>query len=43
LLGQPRLVFNPPIGKKYLQPGSGFLIKHFFFFDDLFKAWQRQS
>jgi hypothetical protein len=38
-LGEPRLVFNPPIRKKSLQAGSGWLSKWFYSFDDLFKAW----
>lgn len=39
LLGEPRLVFNPPIQKKNLQRGTGWLSKRFWSFDQLFKAW----
>lgn len=39
LLGEPRLVFNPPILKKHIQGGSGWLSKRFFSFDDLFEKW----
>lgn len=38
-LGQPRLVFNPPIKKANLQTGSGWLSKRFFSFEELFEAW----
>jgi len=38
-LGQPRLVFNPPVRKERLQKGRGWLSKRFFSFDDLFAAW----
>ena len=38
LLGQRRLIFHPPILKSLLQEGAGFLSKHFFSFDQLFKA-----
>lgn len=38
-LGEPRLVFNPPIKKDNLQKGKGWLSKRFFSFDELFKAW----
>lgn len=38
-LGAPRLVFNPPIGKEYLQGGKGWLSKRFYSFDSLFEAW----
>jgi hypothetical protein len=39
LLGEPRLVFNPPIHKEKLQKGKGWLSRRFFSFDDLFAAW----
>lgn len=38
-LGQPRMVFNPPIEKTHLQAGRGYLSKLFYSFDDLFEAW----
>lgn len=38
-LGTPRLVFNPPIWKEYLQKGKGWLSKRFYSFDNLFEAW----
>jgi len=38
-LGQPRLIFNPPVRKESLQKGSGWLSKRFFSFDVLFAAW----
>jgi len=38
-LGTPRLVFNPSIGKEYLQKGKGWLSKRFYSFDSLFEAW----
>ncbi len=38
-LGEPRLVFNPPIPKSNLQEASGILVKHFFSFEDLFAGW----
>ncbi|MGD1088046.1 MAG: hypothetical protein ABR955_04890 [Verrucomicrobiota bacterium] len=43
LLGEPRLVFNPPISKEYLQGGKGWLSRRFFSFDDLFMAWGRKK
>ena len=39
LLGEPRLVFNPPIRKENLQSGKGWLSRRFFSFDELFAAW----
>jgi hypothetical protein len=39
LLGEPRLVFNPPIQKEKLQKGKGWLSRRFFSFDELFAAW----
>jgi hypothetical protein len=39
-LGEPRLVFNPPIPKSRLQGGHGWLSKRFYSFDDLFTAWK---
>jgi hypothetical protein len=39
-LGEPHLVFNPPIKKECLQKGAGFLQKRFRSFDELFSAWQ---
>lgn len=41
LLGEPRLVFNPPVRKERLQKGKGWLSRRFFSFDDLFAAWGR--
>lgn len=41
LLGEPRLVFNPPIKKGNLQGGSGWLSKRMFSFDELFEAWSK--
>ena len=38
-LSAPRLVFNPPVLKNKLQKNPGFLYKHSYSFDDLFKAW----
>ncbi|MDP2887108.1 MAG: hypothetical protein Q8P51_19045 [Ignavibacteria bacterium] len=38
-LGKPRLAFNPPIKKNFLQAGSGFLSKNYFTFDQLYQAW----
>ena len=43
LLGEPRLAFNPPLDKRALQAGKGFLSKRFFSFDQLFAAWGRTS
>lgn len=40
-LGQPRLVFNPPIKKEHIQKGSGWLSKQFISFDKLFNAWNK--
>lgn len=40
LLGQPRLVFNPPVRKEKIQAGRGFLSKQFLSFDELFAAWK---
>jgi hypothetical protein len=37
-LSIPRLVFNPPVLKKNLQVGSGFLSKRSYSFDELFEA-----
>jgi hypothetical protein len=39
-LGEPRLVFNPPVRKENLQKGSGWLSKRFLSFDELFRAWK---
>lgn len=39
-LGEPRLVFNPPVQKECLQKGKGWLSKRFLSFDELFCAWQ---
>jgi hypothetical protein len=39
LLGQPRLVFNPPVKKEKLQAGKGWLSKRVFSFDELFEGW----
>ena len=38
-LGEPRLVFNPPVRKELLLKGKGWLAKKYFTFDELFKAW----
>lgn len=38
-LGKPRLVFNPPVRKEWLQSGTGWLSRHFYSFDELFDAW----
>ena len=38
-LGEPRLVFNPPVKKQKLQAGTGWLSKRVFSFDTLFEAW----
>lgn len=38
LLGKPRMLFNPPIEKKKLQEGNGFLSKHFYEFDEIFES-----
>ncbi len=38
-LEEPRLVFTPPVQKRYLQKGKGYLNKRFLSFDELFKAW----
>lgn len=38
-LGEPRLVFNPPVKKENLQAGRGWLSKNYLTFDALFKAW----
>lgn len=40
-LGEPRLVFNPPVRKENLQKGRGWLSKRTFSFDELFAAWSR--
>ena len=40
LLGKPRMLFNPPIGKAFLMDGNGFLSKRYYEFDDLFEAAQ---
>lgn len=38
LLNKPRLLFNPPIEKKSLQKGSGWLSKNYYEFDELFES-----
>lgn len=38
-LGVPRLAFNPPVRKEFLQSGKGWLSKRFISFDELFLAW----
>ncbi len=40
-LGEPHLVFNPPIKKERLQKGRGWLSKRIFTFEDLFSAWTK--
>lgn len=42
VLSQPRLAFHPPIEKRYLQRGKGWLSRRTFSFDDLFVAWHHQ-
>lgn len=42
-LGEPRLVFNPPVKKECLQKGKGWLSKRFLSFDDLFSAWEGKN
>lgn len=39
LLGEPRLVFAPPIHKENLQIGKGQLSKRYYSFDDFYAAW----
>ena len=41
LLNTPHLVFNPPIDKRNLVGGRGFLGKRFFSFEELFSAWDQ--
>lgn len=41
LLGEPRLVFNPPIKKESLQKGKGWLSRRVFSFDEFFEAWSK--
>ncbi|MBI3251696.1 MAG: hypothetical protein HYZ52_00025 [Candidatus Omnitrophica bacterium] len=38
-LGEPRLVFNPPVLKDQIQKGKGWLSKRFLSFDELFAGW----
>jgi hypothetical protein len=38
LLGKPRMLFNPPIEKRNLQDGNGWLSKNYYEFDELFEA-----
>jgi hypothetical protein len=40
-LGEPRLVFNPPVRKDNLQKGKGRLSKRTFSFDELFVGWSK--
>jgi hypothetical protein len=40
-LGKPRLCFNPPIKKKNLQSGSGWLSRRKFSFDELLDGWRK--
>lgn len=40
-LGKPRLVFNPPVQKDWLQSGKGWLSRRFYSFDELYDAWGR--
>lgn len=42
-LGEPRLVFNPPILKRTFGGGSGQLAKHYFSFDNLYEAWNHKK
>jgi hypothetical protein len=37
-LSVPRLAFNPPIQKPFLQKGRGFLNNHFYSFDEFYQA-----
>jgi len=39
ILGEPRLVFNPPVKKENLQEQPGTLVKRFYAFDELFASW----
>ena len=39
MLGEPQLVFTPPIRKDTLQGGSGWLSKRYFSFEEFFKVW----
>ena len=41
-LGEPRLVFNPPVKKENLQKGKGWLSKRTFDFDQLFAGWKER-
>lgn len=41
VLGDPRLVFNPPVKKNYVQKGAGHLSKNYLTFDHLFHAWTK--
>lgn len=47
ILDKPRLVFNPPIRKEFLQAhprkGPAMLGKNFFTFDQLFRAWNSEK
>jgi hypothetical protein len=38
-LSIPRLAFNPPIQKPFLQDGRGFLNRHYYLFDEFYQAW----
>ena len=38
-VGEPRLVFSPPVKKENIQGGRGHLSKTFLTFDHLYKAW----
>jgi hypothetical protein len=38
-LSTPRLAFNPPIQKRYLSKGRGFLSKQYYSFDQFYQAW----
>ncbi len=40
-LGQPRLIFNPPIKKENIQKGKGWLSRQFISFDELFEGWMK--
>jgi hypothetical protein len=42
-LSVPRLAFNPPIQKPFLQKGRGFLNKHFYSFDQFYQAWRSEE
>jgi hypothetical protein len=38
-LSRPRLAFNPTIKKKFIQKGTGWQVRHFYSFDEFYRAW----